>query len=304
MGLIRKEDLHESLLNSISNPNLLINGNFQINQRGNTNYTNGYTVDRWMLTSDSNLQLDVLDKGVRITDKSIGTWDNFCTKFDCSDFKHLLGKTLTLTFKLLTPTTKVNQIWGMCRNTENEHYYFNYGLMEDPDFYKDGPISIISKTFTLDQIYSDGYIEFGIQMISNVGNSIEIEWAKLEIGDHLTPFVPRPYAEELALCQRYYERSTHHTRGLIASDLMRLSIDIQYKQTKRIVPTLKVYGLNNEESTVKGKIDSNEMNFPINIFYNTIYGFGCIDVMDKKGQSIETGEAFEIYGWEANAEIY
>ena len=34
MGLIRKEDLHESLLNSLSNPNLLINGDFQVWQRG------------------------------------------------------------------------------------------------------------------------------------------------------------------------------------------------------------------------------------------------------------------------------
>ena len=204
MGLIRKEDLHDSLLNSLSNSNLLINGDFQINQRDKTNYTNGYTIDRWMLSSDANLQLDVLDKGVRITAKSLGTWDNFSTKIDCSDFKHLLGKTLTLTFKLLTPTTKINQIWGMCRHTENEHFYFSY-VLDANNFYKDGPISIISKTFTIDQIYSDGYIEFGIQIKSNAGDSIELEWAKLEIGDHLTPFVPRPYGEELALCKRYYQ---------------------------------------------------------------------------------------------------
>ena len=30
-----------------SNPNLLINPNFEINQRGSTTYTTGYTVDRW-----------------------------------------------------------------------------------------------------------------------------------------------------------------------------------------------------------------------------------------------------------------
>ena len=302
MGLIRKEDLHDSLLNSLSNSNLLINGDFQINQRDKTNYTNGYTIDRWMLSSDANLQLDVLDKGVRVTTKSIGTWNNFCTKFDFRDFKHLLGKTLTLTFKLLTPTTKINQIWGMCRHTENEHFYFSYDL-DANNFYKDGPISIISKTFTIDQIYSDGYIEFGIQIKTDVGNSIEIEWAKLEIGDHLTPFVPRPYAEELALCQRYYECSNHIVRGLISSDLTRLNLDIKYNQRKRISPSIKFYGVRNEEGTVCGKIES-EINFPSHANTFDVDGFGCIDIIDKKGQSFVTGELFQIFAWEADAEIY
>lgn len=55
MGLIRKEDLHESLLNSLINPNLLINGDFQVWQRGenfifnSTNNSNVYTADRWRL---------------------------------------------------------------------------------------------------------------------------------------------------------------------------------------------------------------------------------------------------------------
>lgn len=31
------------------------------------------------------------------------------------------------------------------------------------------------------------------------------KWTKFELGDEATPFYPRPYADELALCQRYYE---------------------------------------------------------------------------------------------------
>lgn len=80
-----------------------------------------------------------------------------------------------------------------------------YGLIHEPDFYKDGPISFISKSFTIDQIYSDGYIELGIQMTGNVDDNIEIEWAKLEVGEVATPFTPRSYGEELDLCIRYYQ---------------------------------------------------------------------------------------------------
>ena len=37
MGLIRKEDIHDSFWqNGVSNPNILINGDFQIWQRGNS----------------------------------------------------------------------------------------------------------------------------------------------------------------------------------------------------------------------------------------------------------------------------
>ena len=78
MGLIRKEDLHESLLNSLSNTNLLINGDFRINQRNKQTYTENwkYTVDRWLISSYADTQLDVLDNGVRMTIKSLGIWIN------------------------------------------------------------------------------------------------------------------------------------------------------------------------------------------------------------------------------------
>lgn len=35
------------------NPNLLINPKFEINQRGSTTYTTGYTVDRWRVAGAS-----------------------------------------------------------------------------------------------------------------------------------------------------------------------------------------------------------------------------------------------------------
>lgn len=297
MGLIRKEDLHESLLNSLSNPNLLINGDFKINQRGKSSYTGVCTVDRWFLSSDTNAQLDVLDNGVRVTAKTSGTWTNFYTRLECMNLKHLNGQTLTLTFKLSKPSTKVNQLWALYNYSGNNIYFFNHIVTGES-------VSIVSNTFTIDNINSDGFIEFGIQLTNNAGDSIEIEWAKLEIGDHTTQFVSRPYGEELALCQRYYERSNHIVRGLIGEgSSMRISIDVQYKQTKRAIPTVKIRGKNNEEGCVVGKIGS-DINFPVTIYQNDVDGFGCLDISDSKGQSFVAGEVFEMHGWEADAEMY
>ena len=46
-----------------------------------------------------------------------------------------------------------------------------------------------------------------------VGKSITIGEAKLEIGKIATVFTPRPYAEELALCQRYYQELRINNAG-------------------------------------------------------------------------------------------
>ena len=41
-----------------------------------------------------------------------------------------------------------------------------------------------------------------------VGNFVEFTQVQLELGKVATPFEHRSYGEELALCQRYYFKST------------------------------------------------------------------------------------------------
>ena len=291
MGLIRKEDIHESLLNSLNNPNILINGYFKnpINQRGLQSYSveSKYTIDRWK--ANGNAKIDLVNNGIKITPLSNGvSWDGI--KQYVEDFKSLSNKKITLSLK-------VNAINGTWATYVQINDIENHGSLE---FNETG---IHSVTMDIGEMKDKEKLSVIIDNNRSTFTPIEIEWVKLEIGDHHTEFVPRPYGEELALCQRYYECSVKHSRGLIGSELFRLNFDVQYKQTKRIIPTLKVYGLNNEEKTVVGKIGS-EMNFPINVYFNNNDGFGGIDVIDKKEQSFVVGEVFEMYGWEADAEIY
>ncbi|MGN6715520.1 hypothetical protein, partial [Anaerocolumna jejuensis] len=61
------------------------------------------------------------------------------------------------------------------------------------------------------------------------------EWIKLEVNDHATPFIPRSYGEELAMCKRYYEAgdiSFAVAKGVVYEPLSKFSVE------KRITPTL------------------------------------------------------------------
>ena len=247
----------------ISNPNLLINGDFQVWQRG-TSFTNvavgNYQADRWMVVSTDGNYLATVTKvsdGLRIEQSDAGCVIRQYIEEDL--YNKIKDKTLTMS-KSVDGIITIDKIKP---TNSNGKYFFEIGI----------------------------------------GRNVTINWIKIEIGSVATPFVPRPYGEELALCQRYYERSNHMVRGLIGAELVRLSFDVQYKQTKRTAPTLKIYGLNNEEGVVMGKIGT-PINFPVRIYRNDVDAFGCIDVIDNKGQNFVSGETFELAGWEADAEIY
>jgi hypothetical protein len=71
------------------------------------------------------------------------------------------------------------------------------------------------------------------------GAYVEIKNVQLEFGKVATPFEHRSYGEELAVCQRYYEKSTfpNYYRMMNTSDGFN-QVNIFYAVTKRAVPTI------------------------------------------------------------------
>lgn len=311
MGLIRKEDLNESLLNSLSNQNLLINGDFQVWQRGENfsygsgNNVNMFTADRWRLIQSSGVATARVYKSSEIEENTL----------TITEFNKPSGMEMGLTQKLDYPLQKgdgkrytLSLLYSSTLNAELIiREYDNDNTLGRKKMPASASISRVLITFDSSKLSKKNnrieiYINFGSEQTYD-NSQINLSNIKLEVGSVATSFSPRLYSEELALCQRYYEHSTMVTRGLIGSELTRLSFDVKYKKTKRIVPTLKIYGLNSEEGTVAGKIGSS-MNFPIQVYQNCVDGFGCIDIVDNKGQSFVSGESFEMHGWISDAEIY
>lgn len=170
-------------------PNLLINPFFEVNQRGQSSYGQGPTVDMWRLGTDGNGKATVANDGIIISGNT-GTNCNFEVGIE-----EVPPGTYTESF-LVDDHTKVSQIYangsGQFNITEN----------------------LISYTFEvkseLDSVY------WGIQKFLSAGD-LKIFGAKLEEGSTQTlayqdedgawQLLPQPesdYATQLTKCQRYY----------------------------------------------------------------------------------------------------
>lgn len=182
---------------NVSNPNLLINGDFKINQRGQTTYecgsSGGYCFDRWFCGAYQTLSKNVDGS---INHKKSGSNINRWFLQWIEDYSYLLDKTITISMKVKNAVKGRKYKLGVYDGLEV--------VGENQIFLNDGEQEVfatvhIPKTFT-----KVGVIVYPQQDVLQEDTSIDIEWVKAELGEVATKFVPRTTAEEIALCQRYF----------------------------------------------------------------------------------------------------
>lgn len=222
-----------------SNPNLLINGDFQVWQRG-TSLTkpnaihNEYLADGWMIFASANIQNLVVSKsdfgGIRFQNN--GDNGYFCiiqhVELDGKQMFMNNGEKVTLSFEIdsnmsfntqctITPNSVIEY-----EVKQGKHKYeFNFDFISDEETMSRGYFNVYPFTSNI--------------MIPN-GADFTVKRVKTEVGSLATPFVPRPYAEELMLCQRYGRYIcvdfTMNAASNSFSNMMSVPIDM------RIAPTL------------------------------------------------------------------
>ena len=217
--LIDKKDLIQS------NPNLLINGDFRVNQRGQTIYsrTSGriYTADRWGIWSN-NCTFNVETK----TLTNLVTSGNAIMSQYIEDSEALFGKTLTL-------SANINNGIRSVTGTVGQNY--NSATSDVTIFVKE-----FNNLFYIRAIWDYSRQKIRIDIgCTPTGNNIVIDYVKLEIGNVATPFSIRPYAEELTMCQRYYQKLRVHDNQYCAN-VNAIYPNINLIQTLRKVPTINV----------------------------------------------------------------
>ena len=186
----------------LSNPNLLINPDFAVNQRGNSDYnSNGYAVDGWKLqingsgnSGSYNAETHVLSGSV--LDKN-GYYVNVSQFVE--EPVRFVGKTMTVSAGMSElDKFALVAIWRTEGTTTTNVAATPYNLEADKVL-----------TFTMP---SDLTEASKIRVVLQTRGSVKLDWAKLELGSAATPFVPPDPAMELLKCQRYLYRLTQWGR--------------------------------------------------------------------------------------------
>lgn len=220
-------DNNTTQLNDLANPSILINGDFRkpINQRNfsRRSYTGSnwaYGIDRWVIgILDSTGQSEcILNDGyISLKSKANDGCINMYTLLENPQLYY--GETLTASFKYRIVEGQPNCVCTTAYNNLIKNgAFFDYNKSENK-LIADGQWHVYTFTYTVSgEKVNDNFTSFlvGTGMLQKnaddddytwvkptVNTQIDIEWAKLEIGSKATPFVPRPYGEELALCRRY-----------------------------------------------------------------------------------------------------
>lgn len=202
--------------NTLSGKNDLDNPDFRVNQRGLSEYSTGYTVDRWYISTDKCKAAPESD-GIRLTATAALTsnthafWQNI-------EFPLAPGK-YTLSLNVL----EVSGVWSArirAVNASGDYVdsYYTSALHEG--------VNKVSVDLPEGEYISA--VSIGFNKGIEAGNSLKLAWVKLEGGSLATPFVPPDYAAELAKCQRYYQvRTTNDIDPFDLRPSMRKITDIK-----------------------------------------------------------------------------
>jgi hypothetical protein len=253
--------------------NVLINGEFRINQRGYTSASNlasgSYGFDRWKSTfTNTTLTFTSAPQGQIVTINSGGSIEQVIERENVSAGTYVLSWTGTATGRV-------------------------YNTGATPPSYASSPIVV-----TL-----DGLANVEVEFTASGGT--QTLWKpQLEQNLQPTPFEQRPIGIELALCQRYYEKSYNLTTaiGTVTGDNSTTHYygnfsgyhraTAYFKTTKRANPTVKPY------STATGTADRINLDGYGDAVYGAAFGTNSFHV----GVGVVTASGIN-FQWTADSEM-
>lgn len=254
---------------SISNPNLLDNPWFTVNQRGittdtQTEGTTRYTVDRWILRGAPTITVNT--DSIVINNSTGTSGHSFYQKIEENIYNKIKGKTVTLSIDAVASASGC--MVGMWQGNQTPQAMG----------YKSIPTtrSIVKSTVKLGNVTATSPFEVLIDTVS--GATLTIYSIKLELGTVSTlamDSVPN-YQQELAKCQRYFVRFnptdsfTAFGAGIYSSNNVFAEVTL---------PTVLRAKPNVSYSTIRahsyGRNDVNISSIIVNNYINNIVSLKC-----------------------------
>jgi hypothetical protein len=229
--------------NSMGFRNRLMNGDFNVAQRG-TSFVSGannndtYNLDRWYVLSDGNDAVDItqtttvptgakysIGLDVETVNKKFGI-AQIIENINCSD---IIGQTVTLSFQAkVSATTKLDNVkcaivaWSGTADTVTSDIISAWGVEgTDPTLianatYENTPANLnVTTSFAtytvsaaVDTASTTNIIVFIWSDVTDttLGDFLYVTNVQLEAGSVASPFERRDYGRELMMCYRYYYR--------------------------------------------------------------------------------------------------
>ena len=308
--------------------NELINGDMRINQRNAgaaatcaLGYT--YTSDRWVIGADggavtsqrinnSNLYSLRITGGVGNTAVSINQ------RVESANSAKLANQTVNLSFKALASVSTSVQ-WTIAYPTVQDNFTAFTAISSGTITATTSNIAFTTGPIVLPTNVSNGLVVRFVLTNHTAGKTFDLTNVQLEQGSVATPFEYRPIGTELALCQRYYEKSfdletapangTATTLATVNGAYYGVSLNgnfggayTPFKVTKRAVPTITAYG------NSSGYWGYSNTSTQTTLTYSASIGVGTSPGIGQGGfYSIQqvVNAAFVVIGghWTANAEL-
>lgn len=311
-----------SLQNILTN-NYTINGNFDLWQRGiSFSNPNGiYTADRYIVSNqiDTNVSVsrsttvpnEISTYSLRF--ETLGTggssaYSDIRQTIEDINYKNLLGKYVTLSAYVKIDSSYLG-VGGLIGIETDSVDSFDLSTINTTNWVKVSVSSFIqtnaSQVNALFRLDRSGI---------TTGLGYNISQVKIEEGLTYTPFINRPFQQELALCQRYFEKSCDHddilgiTIGcnvnLIPTEASVVRVSTaggctRFAVPKRTTPTVTIYARNGDSSSIN-KYNSGVTTYAVSSISgeSRLIPFSYLNVA-----TFPTGDFFEC-NWSADAELY
>jgi hypothetical protein len=197
--------------------NIIINGDFQVSQRGDfttaSSMTNAYKLDRWLCDRNGTATVQhttghdipgtpAICKAIKLVQTVTG--NNYLgVRQKIENPTQYVGRTITYSAWVRSNTSNARIEWYTQGTTQ---------AAIGPNHSGNGEWEYLSFTTVMvgnpsTNWYVDVFIDNGSYSNTTItaGDYVEATMIQLELGNVATPFEHRSYGEELALCQRYYQ---------------------------------------------------------------------------------------------------
>ena len=254
----------------VVNPNLLINGDLSVCQRGTVFDFSGYTADMWYVDNLITGHLDVSVDPIILSELAFGSqcssWVNGIRQILRSKMYCFSGKQVTAHAIVSGPQGKTTKI-----SIDD--------IGESPPFTFTGQSQHISHTFTvtddLSVLPKDVIIRFHKDCTASPNEIVYLSDMKLEIGNVATIFTPYEYISNLLNCQRYYYQLDYGDYlGVGSGQSGNLRYIYRHPTEMELIPVVTVEG---NVMTKLGGAGTNTSSTPMNV-----------DFVNKKSMSITT----------------